>query len=132
MSENIHATDFTFNHRKLWRWLGDREVFFCEKKGDITTNSCDMMLTMFNILYTTQGMCFWQLKNNPEKQGLVDVMGSFMDSHVSYTGPGMLSYFCTHDEDGEEIDCIEPHGDVHESWFKENKLKPELRNMLTK
>lgn len=108
----------------LWNWFGDREVFFCNKKGDVFSNSKEKMFECFQILHYVDGLVFWKLHPNCVKLGLVDPMGSFLDGNLNENEVGVLM---THNNDGEEIDVIEQWKTVSLDWWNINKYDLNIR-----
>lgn len=112
----------------LWNWLGDREVFFCNKKGDVFSGSEEKMLECFELLHYVDGVVFWKLRPDAIKRGMCDVMGSFMDTTLKQDEVGV---FMTHDDDGDEIGDLEQWKIIPLSWWQSNKDKENIRELCS-
>lgn len=119
-SEMSEAEEYEY----LFNYLGDREVFFCEKKGDVFSGSIDVMMACFDILHYVDGICFWKLKKNPK--GLCDVMGSFLDMDLKEDEVGV---FETHHR-MKELEDLEQWTTVSLDWFNQHKNSGQLRKKI--
>ena len=79
--------------RRVFDYLGDREVFFPEKPGNVFSNSIVRMKDAFSIISLIDGHLYLQLKKNARFQ---DVMGHLEGCPVEGSGVAAKSIF---DED---------------------------------
>ena len=125
-TQSLHILGRGCRWEFLWDWLGDREVFFCNKKGDVFSGSQDKMLECFELLHYVDGVVFWRLHSDAIKRGMHDVMGSFMDTTLKEDEVGV---FMTHDDDNDEIADLEQWKTVPLSWWNLNKDKNNIREL---
>lgn len=110
--------------KSLLNWFGDRGVYFYGKNDNISTKFVDKMLECFEVLYYVDNICFWRLKSNPTSLGIYDPMDNITHNDME---ENHAIVFATHDEDGNEIDVIEPWMEVPISWLRNNKDRPDIR-----
>jgi hypothetical protein len=106
---------------RVWDWLGDREVFFCEDEGNIFSNSPDQMLKCIDFMAVYGRSLFLRLKDKMTctKNNIYDCMEHIACYETYSMGRDEVMEIHMSDEDQEPIDVIEIN-----KFLKQDEVPP--------